>query len=513
MTQNLATLASGGRVLPGDQLEQQVRQAAGALRALGLVPGDVVCMLMRNDFPVLELALAADRVGVVAVPLNWHASADDLDHILRDAGARLLVAHTDLLARLPALPAACLALQVPPPREVRTAYRLGDADCAAHAGIADYAQWRAAAAPWDGPATPPPYRLLYTSGSTGRPKGVRRDTRDAATNAAMAQRTRTAHGLSSGPIRAVMTGPLYHSAPYAYALNCVRMGELLVLQPRFDAAQLLALIAQQRITHLHAVPTMFSRLLDLPEAQRSGVDLSSLRSVAHGAAMCPREVKQAMIAWWGPILHEYYAATEIGIMAACTAQEWLQHPGTVGRAPEGVEISIVDDAGMPLPAGGVGEILVRSDVVASVSYQHLPDALASLRREGGWATLGDIGYQDADGFLWLCDRKSDLVISGGVNIFPAEVEQAVLRMDGVKDCIAFGIPDRDLGEALALYVEPHAGAGLDAPTLHAGLLQTLGRLRVPREIRLVDSLPREDSGKLARRKIKAAHLQAAQTAS
>ncbi|MET0209888.1 MAG: AMP-binding protein, partial [Burkholderiaceae bacterium] len=318
---------------------------------------------------------------------------------------------------------------------------------------------------------------------------------------------RVAHGMEAGPMRAVMTGPLYHSAPYAYALNCARMGELLVLQPRFDAAELLDLIGQHSISHLHAVPTMFARLLDLPEARKAAADVSSLRSVAHGAAMCPVDVKHSMLRWWGPVLFEYYAATEIGVMAACTSQEWLDHPGTVGRAPPGVTIRIVDDAGGSLPSGGIGEILVRSEVVPSVSYQNLPEALSGLRRDGDWATLGDIGYQDADGFLWLCDRKSDLVISGGVNIFPAEVEQAVLRLRGVKDCIAFGIPDRDLGEAMALYVEPDEGVKLNAQDLRTGILEELGRLRVPRVIRVVDTLPREDSGKLARRKMKARYFE------
>jgi len=509
MATNLATLMSGSRVLPGEQLQHRVGQAAGAMRALGLEPGHVVCMLMRNDFPILEVALAAERIGVVAVPLNWHASSEDLEHILKDAGARVLVAHTDLLNKVPSVPAGCVVMQVAPPPEVRAAYRLSEAESALGDGVTEYETWLTSAQTVHEATASPPFRLLYTSGSTGRPKGVRRDTSSASISAAMSLRTRVAHGMESGPMRAVMTGPLYHSAPYAYSLNCVRMGELLALQPRFDAAQLLDLIGQLKISHLHAVPTMFARLLDLPEAIKAAADVSSLRSVAHGAAMCPRDVKHSMLRWWGPVLYEYYAATEIGVMAACTSQEWLDHPGTVGRPPPGVTIRIVDDTGTLLPTGGVGEILVRSDVVPSVSYQNLPEALSGLRRDGGWATLGDIGYQDEDGFLWLCDRKSDLVISGGVNIFPAEVEQAVLRLSGVKDCIVFGIPDRDLGEALALYVEADEGVRLNAQDLRAGVLEELGRLRVPRVIRVVDSLPREDSGKLARRKMKARYLEEA----
>ena len=508
-----ATLVSGDRTLPGAELEQRVLRAAGGLQALGLQRGDVIGILMRNDFPVLELTMAAERVGVVPVPLNWHASADELLFIVQDSGMRALFGHSDLLRPVATqLTALCKVFEVASPPEVRRAHRLTEEACAPLGGeVTDYESWAAAAAPQAGAPVPPPFRLLYTSGTTGRPKGVKRDRSSAEMAERMHLRTRVAHGLEIRPIRALMPGPLYHSAPNAYSINALRHGELLVLQPKFDAAGMLELITRHRISHMHAVPTMFSRLLDLPEETRKAFDPSVLKAVVHGAAMCPRELKQAMIDWWGPVLLEYYAATETGIITASTSGQWLAHPGTVGIAPPGVEIRIVDDEGKAVPTGQQGEVFIRADVAALVSYHNRPDADAELHHDG-WVTLGDVGYMDADGFLWLCDRKKDKVISGGVNIFPAELEDVALQLPEVRDCAAFGIPDRDLGEALAMFVLPQEGATVDGDAVRAAIAQRLGRLRSPKVVRVVDSLPREDSGKIARRKLKQAYLDSLATA-
>lgn len=508
-----ATLISGDRILSGAEFEQCVLRCAGGLQALGLARGDVIGVLMRNDFPVLALTMAAERVGVVSVPLNWHASTDELLFIVQDSGMRALFAHSDLLRPVAAQVAAlCQVFDLAPPPEVRRAYGLADEACAPLGGaVTDYESWAAASAPHSGEPVPPPFRLLYTSGTTGRPKGVKRERSSAEMAERMHLRTRIAHGLELRPIRALMPGPLYHSAPNAYSINALRHGELLVLQPKFDAAGMLDLITRHRLSHMHAVPTMFSRLLDLPQATRQAFDPSVLKAVVHGAAMCPRELKQAMIDWWGPVLLEYYAATETGIITASTSEQWLAHPGTVGIVPPGVEIRIVDDDGQLLPTGEQGEVFIRADVAALVSYHNRPDADAELHHDG-WVTLGDIGYTDADGFLWLCDRKKDKVISGGVNIFPAELEDVAMQLPQVHDCAAFGIPDRDLGEALAMFVVPKAGSTVDGEALRAAIAQRLGRLRAPKVVRVVDSLPREDSGKIARRKLKQAYLDSLATA-
>lgn len=501
-----ATLISGERTRTGDELDDRAQRVAGGLAALGLAVGDVVTVLMRNDFPVLEVAFGAERAGMVVVPLNWHGQAEDVGFILRDSGARVLIAHADLLARVrDVVPLGCCVVSVEVPLEIRAAYRLDDDAATIFPEDTGYEAWLAAAPPRREPPATVPFRLLYTSGTSGKPKGVIRRLGTSEVAERAAARARAAHGLDRTPIRAVMTGPLYHSAPNVYAMNCVRRGELLVLMPRFDASGLIDLIERHRISHLHAVPTMFSRLLDLPERRRKDFDASTLRAVVHGAAMCPPDVKQAMIAWWGPVLLEYYAATELGIITASTSEEWLRHPGSVGRPPDGVEIAIMDDAGTRLGPGEVGEILISTDISQAVSYHNRPDALAELQR-GDWVTMGDVGYLDPDGFLWLCDRKKDMVISGGVNVFPAEVEGVLGQQPGVRDCVVFGVPDRDLGEVLVACVEPQPGASLDAAALQGALLQRLGRLKVPRTIHFTAFLPREDSGKLARRKMKADYL-------
>ena len=502
-----ATLMSGERTLSGDMLEQRVRRVAGGLTALDLVAGDVVGILMRNDFPVFEVALAAERIGVVAVPLNWHGTPEEIGYILADSQARALFAHTDLLRMAAAaVPVHCRVVEVIPPPEVQLAYRLQQSSCTPTPGGLEYEAWVGASVESSSAPMPPPFRLLYTSGTTGRPKGVKRAGAAPELAERMGRRVREAHGLEQRPIRAVMTGPLYHSAPNVYALNCVRYGELLVLQPKFDAGGLLDLVEAHRLSHMHAVPTMFSRLLDLPQERRARFDISSLVAVVHGATMCPRDVKQAMIEWWGPVLLEYYAATELGIVTACTSRQWLDRLGTVGTAPEGVQISVVDDHGEPVPAGEKGEIFIRSDAAALLDYHNRPEAMQELQRSD-WITLGDIGYMDADGFLWICDRKKDMVISGGVNIFPAELEQVALQIPQVRDCVAFGIPDRDLGEALALFVEPQEGVTLDTDALRDAIRQRLGRLRAPKVVKSLPHLPREDSGKIARRKLKQQYLE------
>lgn len=503
----LATLISGDRIRPGDELDIRAAKVATGLRAKGLGSGDVIAILMRNDFPFVEVGLGAERAGVTAVPLNWHGSVEELLHVLHDSQARVLFAHADLLEKVMAgLPAGCEPIRVPVPPEVAAAYQVPFERTQVPPGMSHYEDWLSTLEPDISAPTLPKFRLLYTSGSTGKPKGVMRLRGSEEITARFGGMARQAHGLEIRPIRAIMTGPLYHSAPNSYAINCVRFGELLVLQPKFDAQELLDLIETHRISHLHMVPTMFSRLLRLPQPRRDSFDTSTLRAVTHGAAMCPPELKKAMIHWWGPVIMEYYAATETGIITGCTSEQWLSHPGSVGIPPEGVEIKIVDDEGRTLGPGEVGEILSRSDIGALVSYRNAPEATEELHR-GDWVTMGDIGYRDAAGFLWICDRKKDLIISGGVNVFPAEVEECLGSHPAVKDVIVFGIPDADLGEAVAAVVEVVEHHQATPQSLQAFVTERLGRLRAPSLIQLIDKLPREDTGKLARRKMRARLLE------
>jgi len=344
--------------------------------------------------------------------------------------------------------------------------------------------------------------MIYTSGTTGTPKGVRRQPASADEMAMQRQTSRHVFGLSpDAPAVALMNGPMYHSAPNAYGLVAARAGAKIVLQARFDAEEMLHLIAQHGVTHMHVVPTMFVRLLKLSATVRDAYDLSSLRFVVHGAAPCPPHVKQAMIEWWGPVINEYYGSTETGITVWHDATEALHKPGTVGRAIPGAIVKVFGPDAVELPAGHVGDIYMRSAGTADFTYHGHEDQRREVGLQG-LVTVGDLGYLDEDGFLFLCDRRRDMIISGGVNIYPAEIEAAILALPGVRDCAVFGIPDDEFGEAVCAHVELDAPGALTAQAVRDQLGASLARYKVPKVIRFDESLPREDSGKIFKRRLR-----------
>jgi long-chain acyl-CoA synthetase len=299
----------------------------------------------------------------------------------------------------------------------------------------------------------------------------------------------------------VVTGPMYHSAPNAYGLFAARAGGTVILQPRFDPEELLQLIEAHRVTHLHMVPIMFHRLLKLPEEVKRKYDLSSLKFVVHAAAPCPPPTKREMIEWWGPVIEEYYGATEVGIVVSCNSQEWLAHPGTVGRPIPEADVRIIDKDGNDVPQGEVGEVVSRNRLINDFTY-HGDDAKRRDTEKVGLIAPGDIGYFDKDGFLYLCDRAKDMIISGGVNIYPAEIEAELLKMPGVADCAVFGIPDEEYGEAICAVVQPGEGSGLDEAAVKAYLRERVAGYKVPKRVELAADLPREDSGKIFKRKLR-----------
>jgi long-chain acyl-CoA synthetase len=298
-----------------------------------------------------------------------------------------------------------------------------------------------------------------------------------------------------------MTGPMYHSAPASYARVVLSVGGDLHLMPRFDAEGLLALIHERRIGHMHVVPTMFHRLLALPEAVKARYDTSSLEFVIHGAAPCPAEAKRRMLDWWGPVIHEYYGSTEAGLVTQAGPEDARAKPGSVGRPLPGREVRILDEAGRPLPPGQEGEIFMSLAGLTDFTYHKHDAARAEIERQG-FVSNGDVGYLDADGYLFLCDRKRDMVISGGVNIYPAEIEAVLSAMPGVADCAVFGIPDAQYGEAVAAAVQPAAGASLSEAEVRAFLKPHLAAYKLPRLVTFHDALPREDSGKIFKRKLR-----------
>ncbi len=496
-------IISGEREEKQAALERRIALAAGGFEALGIGDNDAVALILRNDIAFFEASMAAAAVGAYAVPVNWHFKADEAGYILRDCGAKALVVHADLLPGVAdGIPAGTHVFVVETPPEIRNAYGIGDTDVTLPPDAKAWDGWVEAQAPRAEPPKLARTSMIYTSGTTGRPKGVRRAPPTQANIDAIGRMVGRVFDIRpGGKMRTVITGPMYHSAPNAYGLAAARDGGFVVLQPRFDAEQLLALIERHRITHLHMVPTMFVRLLKLPDAVKRKYDLSSLKWVVHAAAPCPAEVKRAMIEWWGPVIVEYYGATETGAVVFHDSHEALAKPGTVGRVIEGGEVRIYDDDGKALPAGEIGEVYLQLDAYPAFTYHGLDGKRQEVERDG-LVTVGDVGYLDDDGYLFLCDRKRDMVISGGVNIYPAEIEAELIAMPGVHDCAVFGIPDDEFGESLCAHVETESGVTLDEAAVRAFLRERLANYKLPKLIEFSAALPREDSGKIFKRKLR-----------
>jgi long-chain acyl-CoA synthetase len=494
-------ISSGQRRRDHVEIADRAARIAGGLHKLGVEQGDSVCILMRNDIVFLEAAYATMRLGAYAVPVNWHFKPEEINYVLKDSGARVLVGHADLLQPLRgAIPAGVTVLSAPTPPEILSNYRIDPDHLATPAFAADLESWLEQQRPYDGPALPQPANMIYTSGTTGHPKGVRREA-PTPEQAAASERTRSLiYGLKPG-VRGLLPGPLYHSAPNSFGLRAGRLGGALVMMPRFDPEEFLRLVEAEKIDTVFMVPTMFIRLLKLPEEVRRKYNTSSLRHVIHAAAPCPGDVKRAMIEWWGPVIYEYYGSTEAGALTFVTSVDALQKPGTVGKIIEGVELRFLGDNGEALPQGEIGEIYSRTVSNPDFTYHNKPEKRTEIERDG-FITSGDVGYVDRDGYVFLCDRKRDMVISGGVNIYPAEIEAVLHGVPGVRDCAVFGIPDEEFGEALMAMVEPQAGVTLDIPAVRAHLKTLLADYKVPKHIEIQPDLPREDSGKIFKRRLR-----------
>jgi len=496
-------VVSGDRSISQAELMANAARAAGGFDRLGLGANDTVAMMLRNDFAFFEAVFGAGLIGAYSTPINWHYKADEAGYIVRDCDAKVLVVHADLLPQIQgSIPEGVHVLVVPTPPEIQSAYRIPADQAAVPAGHTYWEAWLAEQPLWREP--PPALRtnIIYTSGTTGRPKGVRREPATLEMAAQIDRMVSTIFDVRPGEERrTVVTGPVYHSAPNLYAIMNVRDGGLTILQPRFDPEELLQMIERHRITHLHMVPTMFVRLLKLPKEVRERYDLSSLKFVVHAAAPCAPEVKRQMIEWWGPVINEYYGGTETGGAVFHTAEEALRKPGTVGRAIAGAVVRVYDEQGRPLPPGEVGEIYLRISNWPDFTY-HKQDELRRECEHDGLITCGDVGWLDEEGYLFISDRKKDMVISGGVNIYPAEIESVLITMPGVADCGIFGIPDEEFGEALCAFVQPQPGTELGADQVRSWLRQHMANYKVPKVVEFRSELPREDSGKIFKRKLR-----------
>jgi len=488
-----AVIAPDGGVVSYAELAREADRYGRGFQALGLVPGDAVATLLPNGVTALAAYFAAIETGLYIVPVNWHQVAAEVGHILSDSGAGAFVAH-ERFAEV-AVAAADLA-------GIKHRFATGPVP-----GFEPLSQL-------DGgePGERPHPRthgapMMYTSGTSGRPKGVRRPLTGADPDDAGAMMAAWFFGLFElapfdGHVH-LCGSPLYHTAVLNFATISIQLGHPVVLMDGWDAEESLRLIERHRVTHTHAVPTQFRRLLALPEAMRAGYDTSSLRSVIHSAAPCPAEVKRRMIEWLGPVIVEYYAATEGG-GTIVTPHDWLARPGTVGTPWPVSEVMIADEDGSPCPPGQPGTVYMKM-ALSDFAYKDDPEKTAASRLRD-FFTVGDIGYLDDDGYLFLCDRKSDMIISGGANIYPAEIEAEIIMHPKVADVAVFGIPDEDWGEQIKAVVQPAEGvpAGEDlAAEILASLDGRLARMKWPKSIDFSDELPRDPSGKLLKRRLRA----------
>ncbi len=496
-------LISGDRRRSQADIRSRADRAAEGLARLGVGEGDAVALLLRNDIVLFEASLAASRAGASPVPVNWHATPAETAFILRDCGAKVLIGHEDLLGPvLPHLPPGVPVLAVETPAEIRAAFGLpvpASHEATGTTAALLWEAWLAQFPPIAAPTAALRSAILYTSGTTGRPKGIRRSS---AAPSGPPSRALTVYGFDRPePATALVTGPLYHSVPNAFGRLAFGAGADLVLQPRFSAEETLDLVGRHRVTHLHLVPAMMVRLLALPEALRRDADVSSLRHVVHGAAPCPVAVKRAMIDWWGPVIHEYYGSTETGLLTFHDSAEALSKPGTVGRALPGIALHVLDDAGRPQSPGIVGDIYAGSRTLQDFTYIGREAARAEIGR-GDLVTAGDVGWLDPEGYLYLADRKHDVIRSGGSRIYPAEIEAVLLALPGVADCAVIGVPDFELGEVAQAFVVVLAGTDPSAERLRQGLAGYLPPEKVPRRIEVVPALPREDSGKIFKNRLR-----------
>jgi long-chain acyl-CoA synthetase len=466
-------------------------RASSGLQELGIGAGDRVALLLRNSIEFLEASIATVPLGASAVPINWHWRAEEIAHVLADSGAKALIVHADLWPEVAASVPDSVAIVVVPS---------DGASPELPGGACWWESWLEEAPPFAAAPEAPPVSIIYTSGTTGRPKGVVRQTASESQREAGRALLNEVFALGSEE-RTVIPAPMYHTAPNVYALAAALQQMDMTIMPRFDAEDFLRIVAERRVTVVQMVPTMFVRMLALPEQVRTGYDTSSLRRIVHAAAPCPPHVKRAMIDWLGPIVAEYYGGTETGPVVFCTSEEWLAHPGTVGRPLAGARVRILGEQGEELPPGESGEVYAWLDVWPDFTYHGDEEKRRAVERDG-LISVGDVGYVDEEGYLYLNDRRNDMVISGGVNIYPAEVEACLLSLPGVRDCAVFGIPDDEFGEALAVHMELEPGAALSSEDVRAHVREHLAGYKVPKVVEFCAELPREDSGKIFKRRLR-----------
>lgn len=491
------------------ELDDHTNRAVNALRALGLGTHDTIALMCGNRREFFEVFTAAAHGGWVVVPVNWHWVADELAYVIQNSGSRAVLVDERFVE---------VAVAARQDERSSSCDRWIVIGSAAGAALPEgFLRWEELL---DDASSDTPAEqfmggpMFYTSGTTGFPKGVRSTL--STTGVPSAVMELIAHsftdmlGLPPGGTT-LLSGPAYHSAQWVFSVFPLLRGSTVVMRHRFDAPEVLELIDRHGVTNVHLVPTQMIRMLQLPDDVRAGFDGASLEVAFHGAAPCPEGVKRDMLDWWGPVLSEYYGGTEGGFLTMIDGTEWLDHPGSLGRVVPNIELSVLDDDGNECDPGTPGQIWFRSQLGTDFEYHGDSEKTAAAHR-AGWGTLGDVGYLDDDGYLYLSDRKIDMVISGGVNIYPAEIEQVLHTHDAVADAAVFGVPDEEMGESVAAAIE--LAPGYDgSDELRGEILRFcsdhLARYKCPRLIEFVPELPRTGTGKLLKRELRAPHWESA----
>jgi long-chain acyl-CoA synthetase len=484
-------MAGSGHVVTYAELDENSARLASALHELGLGRGDVIAMLSDNAAETFEIYWAAIRSGLYITAVNWHLAPEEAAYILADSGAQVVLASAgvrELAERV-----------VPLVPDVAHWYSFGG-------GIDGYQRYAELLASADGRLADQPRgsEMLYSSGTTGRPKGIKPRLLPIQVDEPgdpLVMLLEHGFKIASGDVY-LSPAPIYHTAPLRWCAGVQALGGTVVLMERFDAEGALQAIEEYAVTVTQMVPTMFVRMLQLPEGIRSACDVSSLRLAVHAAAPCPPDVKDAMIAWWGPILVEYYGATEGHGITLIATPEWLTKRGSVGPAALGI-LHICDDDGNELPTGEVGIIYFERDVVP-FEYHNDPEKTSASRHpeHATWSTVGDIGYLDTDGYLFLTDRKAFMIISGGVNIYPQEIENVLALHPMLVDVAVIGVPDAEMGEQVKAVVQLRHGVVASdelADEIIGYVRDRIAHYKAPRSVDFVDELPRLATGKLAKR--------------
>lgn len=476
------------------EMDARTNRLIHGLRELGLETGDRLALLSGNRHEYLEVNSAAFNGGWVLVPVNWHLTAEEIAYILSDSGSRVLVADPEF---------AEAAVEAASKARVETKVMLSGGSAE---GFADYEELLEAQSPDEPEGQLSGANMFYTSGTTGRPKGVRSTALPAGGEVETLRQT--IEGLA-GIVRIIpgartfVNSPLYHAGPYAWTMVPAALGSTVVMRRRFDQAESLGLLDEHEIEQAYFVPTHFVRFLRLPEETKEAFSGDSLKAVFHTGAPCPVDVKRRMIEWWGPVFFDYYGASEgLGSGTVIDSHEWLEKPGSVGKPLPTCEILILDEDGRRLGPGEVGQIYFKNLLGADFEYAGAPEKTDEAHLEPGVYTYGDVGYLDEDGYLFLSDRKIDMIVSGGVNVYPAEIESALLGHPAVADAAAFGVPNEEFGEEVkaAVQLVPGQDAGDELEgEIKRFCREKLAGYKVPRTIDFVDDFPRTPTGKLKKR--------------